>query len=138
MNDRVGSILLSRLMGAEVRLDPSGFGIGCQGQLAHQALEDVRSRGGRPYGIPAGASDHRSGGLGFAGWADEVRQQEGSTHAGMIAGFAAQKSPRRVIGIDASARIDETRGQVERTARRTAELIGLRRDLKANEITSLL
>ena len=28
VNDRVGNILLSRIMGAEVRLDPAGFGIG--------------------------------------------------------------------------------------------------------------
>lgn len=152
VNDRVGNILLSRLMGAEVRLDPADFGIGFKDSW-NQALEDVRSRGGRPYGIPAGASDHRLGGLGFANWAYEVQQQEeelgvffdtivvcsvtGSTHAGMIAGFAGQDRPRRVIGIDASAKIDETRDQVERIARSTAELIGLGRDLKDDEITVL-
>ncbi|WP_406494314.1 1-aminocyclopropane-1-carboxylate deaminase [Streptomyces sp. NBC_00846] len=152
VNDRVGNILLSRLMGAEVRLDPADFGIGFKDSW-NQALEDVRSRGGRPYGIPAGASDHRLGGLGFANWAYEVQQQEeelgvffdtivvcsvtGSTHAGMIAGFAGQDRPRRVIGIDASAKIDETRDQVERIARSTAELIGLGRDLKEDEITVL-
>ena len=94
----------------------------------------MRARGGTPYAIPAGASDHRLGGLGFARWAEEVAEQErelgvffdtvvvcsvtGSTHAGMIAGFAGQDRPRRVIGIDASAKIDETRDQVERIARR--------------------
>ena len=61
----------------------------------------------------------------------------GSTHAGMIAGFAGQDRPRRVIGIDASAKLDETRDQVERIARRTAELIGLGRDLRDDEITVL-
>ncbi len=152
VNDRVGNILLSRIMGAEVRLDPSGFGIGFKDSW-NTALEDVRRRGGTPYGIPAGASDHRLGGLGFAGWADEVRQQEealgvffdtivvcavtGSTHAGMIAGFAGQDRPRRVIGIDASAKIDETRAQVARIARATAELVGLGRDLRDDEITVL-
>ncbi|WP_406381606.1 1-aminocyclopropane-1-carboxylate deaminase [Streptomyces sp. NBC_01618] len=152
VNDRVGNILLSRLMGAEVRLDPADFGIGFKDSW-NQALEDVRSRGGRPYGIPAGASDHKLGGLGFANWAYEVQQQEeelgvffdtivvcsvtGSTHAGMIAGFAGQDRPRRVIGIDASAKIEETRDQVERIARNTAELIGLGRDLKDDEITVL-
>src|SRR4029079_11354795 len=110
------------------------------------ALEEVRAAGGVPYGIPAGASEHPLGGLGFANWAYEVQQQEqelgvffdtivvcsvtGSTHAGMIAGFAGQERPRRVIGIDASARITETRAQVERIARSTAELIDLGRDLK--------
>src|SRR3954452_9588335 len=152
LNDRVGNILVSRIMGAEVRLDPSGFGIGFKDSW-NQALEDVRRRGGTPYAIPAGASDHKLGGLGFASWAYEVQQQEqelgvffdtivvcsvtGSTHAGMIAGFAGQERPRRVLGIDASAKIDETRAQVEKIARNTAELIGLGRDLRDDEITVL-
>jgi 1-aminocyclopropane-1-carboxylate deaminase len=74
-NDRVGNIQLSRIMGAEVRLDPAGFGISFKDSW-NQALDDVRARGGKPYGIPAGASDHRLGGLGFANWAYEVEQQE--------------------------------------------------------------
>ena len=152
LNDRVGNIMLSRIMGADVRLDAAGFGIGFK-ESWERALEDVRERGGTPYPIPAGASDHRLGGLGFARWAEEVAEQEselgvffdtivvcsvtGSTHAGMIAGFAGQDRPRRVIGIDASAKLDETRDQVERIARSTAELIGLGRDLRDDEITVL-
>jgi len=152
LNDRVGNIMLSRIMGAEVRLDAAGFGIGFK-ESWERALDGVRQRGGTPYAIPAGASDHPLGGLGFARWADEVAQQErelgvffdtivvcsvtGSTHAGMIAGFAAQDRPRRVIGIDASAKIAETRDQVERIARATAELIGLDRELRDDEITVL-
>jgi 1-aminocyclopropane-1-carboxylate deaminase len=149
VNDRVGNIMLSRIMGAEVRLDPAGFGIGFKDSWS-QAIEDVKARGGTPYAIPAGASDHPLGGLGFAHWAEEVAQQEaelgvffdtivvcsvtGSTQAGMIAGFAGQDRPRRVIGIDASAKLEETRDQVARIARRTAELIGLGRDLRDDEI----
>jgi 1-aminocyclopropane-1-carboxylate deaminase len=152
VNDKVGNILLSRIMGAEVTLDPSGFGIGIKDSW-ERALEEVRESGGRPYAIPAGASEHPYGGLGFVGWADEVEQQErelgiffdtvivcavtGSTHAGMIAGFAGQDRPRRVIGIDASARPEETRQQVGRIARHTADLIGLGRDLRDDEITVL-
>jgi 1-aminocyclopropane-1-carboxylate deaminase len=152
VNDRVGNILLSRIMGAHVELVEAGFGIGFK-QSWENALEEIRTEGGTPYAIPAGASDHRLGGLGFANWADEVAQQEqglgiffdtiivcsvtGSTHAGMIAGFAAQNRPRRVLGIDASAKIDETRAQVEKIARNTAELIGLQRDLRDDEITVL-
>jgi 1-aminocyclopropane-1-carboxylate deaminase len=152
VNDRVGNIMLSRIMGAEVRLDPAGFGIGFKTSW-EKALEDVKARGGTPYAIPAGASDHRLGGLGFANWAYEVEKQEqelgvffdtivvcsvtGSTHAGMIAGFAGQDRPRRVIGIDASAKIQETRDQVERIARNTAKLIGLERELRDDEITVL-
>jgi 1-aminocyclopropane-1-carboxylate deaminase len=152
VNDRVGNIMLSRIMGAEVRLDPAGFDIGFRDSWK-QAIADVEARGGTPYAIPAGASDHPLGGLGFAGWADEVARQEealgvffdtivvctvtGSTHAGMIAGFAAQERERRVIGIDASATLDKTRDQVARIARRTADLIDLGRDLRDDEITVL-
>jgi 1-aminocyclopropane-1-carboxylate deaminase len=152
VNDKVGNILLSRIMGADVSLDPTGFGIEIKGSW-EQALEEVRAAGGKPYGIPAGASEHHLGGLGFAAWAREVEQQEaelgiffdtivvctvtGSTHAGMIAGFAGQDRPRRVIGIDASATLEKTRAQVERIARHTADLIGLGRDLRDDEITVL-
>jgi 1-aminocyclopropane-1-carboxylate deaminase len=152
VNDRVGNILLSRIMGAQVELVESGFGIGFK-QSWENALEDVRSRGGTPYAIPAGASDHRLGGLGFAKWAYEVQQQEqqldvffdtivlcsvtGSTQAGMIAGFAGQDRPRRILGIDASARPAETRAAVDKIARQTADLLGLGRDLREDEITVL-
>jgi 1-aminocyclopropane-1-carboxylate deaminase len=69
--DRVGNILLSRLMGADVRLVKAEFGIGFK-ESWEQALRDVEERGGTPYAIPAGASDHPLGGLGFARWAAEV------------------------------------------------------------------
>ena len=55
----------------------------------------------------------------------------------MIAGFAGLEHPRRVIGIDASATLEKTRAQVERIARHTADLIGLGRDLRDDEITVL-
>ena len=58
----------------------------------------------------------------------------GSTQAGMIAGFAAQRRPRRVIGIDASAKVKETLEQVTRIARRTADLIGVGHALSDGEI----
>ncbi len=152
VNDKVGNILLSRLMGADVRLNQAGFDIGIRDSW-QQAMDDVRANGGKPYGIPAGASEHPLGGLGFANWADEVAQQEqeigiffdtivvctvtGSTHAGMIAGFAGQKRERRVIGIDASATLAKTRDQVARITRNTAKLIGLDRDIRDDEITVL-
>ncbi len=152
VNDRVGNILLSRIMGADVQLVEAGFGIGIKSSW-EQALDDVRAAGGVPYPIPAGASDHPLGGLGFANWAYEVQQQErelgvffdtvivcavtGSTHAGMIAGFAGQDRPRRVLGIDASAKLGETRAQVTKIAQDTAARIGLGRSLRDDEITLL-
>src|SRR3954453_22065291 len=75
VNGKVGNILLSRIMGADVRLVRAGFGIGFKDSW-HEALEDVRADSGTPYAIPAGASDHPLGGLGFANWALEVQEQE--------------------------------------------------------------
>lgn len=138
--DKVGNILLSRLLGADVRLVKAEFGIGFK-ESWENAIAEIESRGGKPYAIPAGASDHRLGGLGFASWAREVEEQEdalgiffdtvivcsvtGSTQAGMIAGFAERAKKRRVIGIDGSAKPAETRAQILRIAQHTGELLGL-------------
>ncbi len=147
--DRVGNLQLSRILGSDVRVDPAGFDIGIRDSW-RAALDSVREAGGAPYAIPAGASDHPLGGLGFANWATEVEHQErglgiffdtvvvcsvtGSTQAGMIAGFAAQDRPRSVLGVDASATIDKTRAQIARIARFTSEAIGLGRELTDDEI----
>jgi 1-aminocyclopropane-1-carboxylate deaminase len=146
--DKVGNILLSRIMGADVRLDPAGFDIGIRPSW-EEALASVHGSGGKPYAIPAGASDHPLGGLGFARWAGEVADQEqelgvffvcsvtGSTQAGMIAGFAMQSAERNVIGIDGSATVEQTWNQIARIARQTATAIGLTRELRDDEIVLL-
>jgi 1-aminocyclopropane-1-carboxylate deaminase len=141
---RVGNIQLSRLMGADVRLDPAPFGIEHKPTLA-LLRDELAARGKKPYYIPAGASDHPLGGLGFARWAFEVVAQEeemgvffdtvvvcavtGSTMAGMVAGFKLVEKlggrKRRVVGVDASAKVEETFAQVLRIARQTAGRIGL-------------
>jgi 1-aminocyclopropane-1-carboxylate deaminase len=151
--DKVGNILISRLAGADVRLVKAGFGIGFK-ESWEQALAEITERGGTPYAIPAGASDHPLGGLGFANWAHEVAAQEaelgvffdtvvvcsvtGSTQAGMVAGFAQLEEqgarPRRVLGVDASAKPAETREQVLRIAQRTAAAIGVERPLTADDV----
>ena len=63
VNDKVGNILLSRMMGADSRLDPHGFDIGIRDSWK-EALAEVEAGGGIPYPIPAGASEHPLGGLG--------------------------------------------------------------------------
>ena len=128
--DRVGNIEMSRIMGADVRLDDAGFDIGIRPSW-EQAVEDVRQRGGKPFPIPAGCSEHPYGGLGFVGFAEEVRQQEkelGFTFDYIVVcsvGFAADGRAQRVIGIDASAKPEQTREQILRIARNTAELVEL-------------
>jgi 1-aminocyclopropane-1-carboxylate deaminase len=147
---RVGNIQLTRIMGGDIRLDDAGFDIGIRDSW-NAALESVGAAGGKPYAIPAGASDHPLGGLGFANWAREVALQEaeygvffdhvvvctvtGSTHAGMVAGFAVEgRDDRTVVGVDASKTLEKTREQVARIAADTAERIGLGRALRSAEI----
>lgn len=147
--DRVGNILLSRVLGADIELADAGFDIGIRSSW-EAAIADVEAKGGRPYPIPAGASVHKYGGLGFVGFADEVRVQEeelgltfdyivvctvtGSTHAGMVVGFASDGRSRNVIGIDASGTPDQTFAQVLDIAQKTASLVGLQQPITADDV----
>ncbi len=146
--DRVGNILLSRILGAEIHLVDEHFDIGIRASWT-AAIEDVKSKGGRPYAIPAGASVHKFGGLGYVGFAEEVRAQErqlgctfdyiivctvtGSTHAGMVVGFSGDGRQRNVIGIDASCTPTRTRAQVLDIARKTSALVG-GRDIAEDDV----
>ena len=147
----VGNIQLTRIMGGDIRMDRAGFDIGIRDSW-RQALQSVEDAGGKPYPIPAGASDHPLGGLGFAHWVREVAAQEaqlgvffdhvivcsvtGSTQAGMIAGVALEgRADRRVIGVDASKTPEKTLAQVASIARDTAATIGVERDVRDDEIT---
>ena len=49
--DRVGNILMSRVMGAEIELVDEGFDIGIR-ESWERAIEDVKAKGGKPYAIP--------------------------------------------------------------------------------------
>ncbi len=136
-------------MGADVRMVDDGFDIGIRTSW-EQALKEVEAAGGRPYAIPAGASVHKFGGLGYVGFAEEVRAQErdlgfafnyvvvctvtGSTHAGMVVGFAKDGRQRKVIGIDASATPRQTKAQVLDIARKTAKLVELGHDIAEDDV----
>jgi 1-aminocyclopropane-1-carboxylate deaminase len=140
---------MTRLMGADSRLVDDGFDIGIR-KSWEDAIQSVRDAGGKPYPIPAGASVHKFGALGYVGFAEEVAEQEkalgftfdyvvvcvvtGSTQGGMIVGFAAQDRADRVIGIDASGTLDQTRAQVRSIVDNTAELVGLGRTVREDEI----
>ena len=100
----VGNILMTRFVGADRRIVPDEFDI-IICQSLEDAIQSVKDAGRKPYGIPADASVHKYGGLGYVGFAEEVRAQEsemgikfdyiiirvvtGSTQGGMIVGFAA-------------------------------------------------
>lgn len=145
----VGNVQMSRILGADVKLDDRGFDIGIRDSWK-EAMAAIEKEGGKPYPIPAGCSEHPLGGLGFVAWAEEVREQEralgfafdyiivcavtGSTHAGMIVGFAADGRAQRVIGIDASAKPQQTKEQVWRIARNTAKLVGLDKEIEEKDV----
>jgi 1-aminocyclopropane-1-carboxylate deaminase len=147
--DRVGNILMTRLMGADSRLAEDGFDIGIR-ESWKKAIQSVKDAGGVPYAIPAGASVHKYGALGYIGFAEEVAEQEkalgfrfdhivvcvvtGSTQAGMIVGFAAQDRAHTVVGIDASGTPEQTRAQVRQIVDNAAELVGLGRRVREDEI----
>ena len=61
----------------------------------------------------------------------------GSTHAGMMVGFAKDGRADRVIGIDASATPAQTRAQVMDIARNTADLVELGCDIADDDLVLL-
>lgn len=100
--------------------------------------------------IPAGASDHPLGGLGFTNWVVELAKQEkelgvffdvvivcsvtGSSHAGTVVGAVAEGRKRKIIGIDASGKPEATRNQVLKIARNTAALLDERLEIKEEDV----
>ena len=108
VNDKVGNILLSRIMGADVRLDPAGFDIGVRDSW-ERALDEVGRAGGMPYAhprrrlrAPAGRARVRATGparsrrrrpsSASSSTRSSSAPSPGSTHAGMIAGFAGLRT----------------------------------------------
>ncbi len=101
---KVGNILFSSILGAELYLDERERPIEDKGPLADLA-DHLRQLGRKPYLIPGGASDHPLGSMGYLACASEIVKQSreqglhfdyvmhctgsGSTQAGLAAGFAA-------------------------------------------------
>jgi 1-aminocyclopropane-1-carboxylate deaminase len=93
---------------------------------------------------------HKYGGLGYVGFAEEVRAQErelgftfdyivvcsvtGSTQAGMVVGFAKDGRARKVIGIDASFAPVQTKAQMLDIARNTAALVDLGKEIVEDDV----
>jgi len=111
---QVGNYLLGSLMGAEIFLDDTERPIEDQSPL-NDFCDFLRDRGDVPYLIPAGASEHRLGSLGYMVCAAEIVVQSqsldvhfdyivhctgsSSTQAGLVAGLAAMGETTRVIGV---------------------------------------
>ena len=111
---QTGNVLLSSIMGAELFLDETARPIEDQGPLI-EFCDYLGNRGHLPYLIPAGASEHRLGALGYMACAAEIVRQSrsfdvhfdyvvhctgsSSTQAGLVAGFAAMGEKTSVIGV---------------------------------------
>lgn len=144
----LGNVQLNEILGAET------FPIGSTEQ---SVMEELRSRGSKPYAIPSGASTHPLGGLGYARWAFELLEQEaqlgvifdtivlaigsGSTVGGMLAGFKlAEKEgllskPKRLVGFSIMGKANEdVRNLVLSIAQTTGEKVGVDRgEFKSND-----
>ncbi len=147
--DRVGNILMTRLMGAKSEIVGQGFDIGIR-KSWEDAIQSVVDSGGKPYPIPAGASVHKYGGLGYVGFAQEVVIQEaemglefdfivvcsgkGTTQAGLVVGVAKYGMAHTVIGIDGSATPEALRSQMREIVDQTADLVELQREIEEKEI----
>ena len=94
VNDKVGNILLSRIMGADVRLDESGFDIGIRPSW-EDAIAEVEAAGGTPYAIPAGASEHPLGGLGLRQLGLRGRRAGAGSSASSSTPSSSARSPAR-------------------------------------------
>jgi len=126
MYRQVGNLLFSSLMGAELYLDETERPIEDQGPLSEFCAK-LESLGHQPYLVPAGASEHPLGSLGYMNCAAEIAAQSrelgvhfdfvihctgsSSTQAGLLAGFAAIGQQTEVIGV---ADDDETSIKKER------------------------
>jgi 1-aminocyclopropane-1-carboxylate deaminase len=146
---RVGNVLLSELLGAELYHDATERPVGDPGDLDALA-QRLRDDGRRPYVIPGGASDHPLGGLGYAVCAAELATQaealridfdhvvhctgSSGTQAGLVAGFAALGIATRVIGVSDDDETDEKRARVLRLANATLDVLGLAARVDAADV----
>ena len=142
--EEVGNLLFSRILGANIEVLDGSFlkdGRRAPRDSLIAAAERVRASGAVPYVIPAGASDHRLGGLGYVNCSFEIDNQmqergirfdylvhatsSGSTQAGLVVGIHLRDMPIQIIGIDVNAAAEATRDIVIKIANDTARLLGI-------------
>lgn len=137
---KVGNILLSNLMGAELYLDETERPIEDQGPL-DEFMAHLRSLGRNPYLIPGGASEHPLGSMGYINCALELAIQmaeariafdyvvhttgSSSTQAGLVAGFKALGVPTHIIGVADDRETSIKRNRVRSLANSALAGLGL-------------
>jgi 1-aminocyclopropane-1-carboxylate deaminase len=146
---RVGNILYSDLLGAELYVDDTVRPVGESGRLA-ELCGRLRADGRRPYDFPCGGSEHPLGGLGYFACALEIEAQmqalglgldyvvhttgSSSTQAGLLAGFAALGSATRVIGVSDDGERDLKTERVLRLANETLQELGLAHEVSLTDV----
>lgn len=137
---KVGNILISNIMGAELYVDNKERPIEDQGPI-DEFGEYLESKGMKPYLIPGGASEHKLGSLGYMICATEIVKQSkdlgfefdyiihctgsSSTQSGLVAGLAAMGSKTKVIGIPDDEEFIIKKARVEQLSNDTLEMLGL-------------
>ena len=137
---RVGNILISHLMGAQLFVEETERPIEDQGPLEEFAAR-LKRKGHRPYLIPGGGSEHRLGSLGYVKCAAEICAQarehgmefdyvvhctgSSSTQAGLLAGFAALGVNAHVVGISDDNETEIKKARVRALANDVLRDLGL-------------
>ena len=146
---QVGNVLLSSIMGAELFLDETERPIEDQSPLI-DFCEYQKSLGHTPYLIPAGASEHPLGSLGYMACAAEIARQSNaldvhfdyivhctgssSTQAGLLAGFAVMGEQTRVIGVADDDETEIKKGRVLQLANEALAEIGMSKRIAPTDI----
>ena len=146
---RVGNVLLSNLMGAELYIDDEERPIEDQGPL-EAFIAHLKAEGHAPYLIPGGASEHPLGAMGYVNCAAEIAAQaseigasfdhlvhttgSSSTQAGLLAGFAALGVRTRIIGVADDGETAIKRRRVRALANDALEALDLPRLVEAADV----
>ncbi len=130
-----GNLLLDRLFGATVLLDPRP-----PADWGERVAEDLRRQGRRPYLIPYGGSN-ATGALGYVAAGFELAEQlealalkpveivvtssSGGTQAGLVVAHAAGRLRAPILGISVDPPAEELAETVHRLATETARRVAL-------------
>ncbi|MBO6678664.1 D-cysteine desulfhydrase family protein [Parvibaculum sp.] len=133
-----GNLLLDRVLGAEVRIEPADSDAV---EVFGKVMGEIEAGGGKPYFVPVGGSS-ATGSLGYARAYLEVADQledaglanavllhassSGGTQAGLVAGAQLRGSDPDIVGINVyRADNDEMAKSIHTLACKTADLLGV-------------
>ena len=146
--DGSGNHFLFQLMGVK-SINVVQGGSDMMGEMT-QLAEKLKAEGRKPYIIPGGASN-AIGATGYVSCAQEILQQmhaqnltidhmvvasgSAGTHAGTVVGMFGNNANIPVSGINVSRKKDVQEEIVHKLAIETAQLLGVREEIPASEVT---